>query len=291
MKEIGPQLRPRRNGWVVSTVQIGTYGNDYLMRAYIAFAGLGAPHWDAYARGTLVGLTRGTSAAHTHPPSAFIYATVLEGAIRSLGLAYEINPGDGAFYGPKLEYQVADAIGRLWQLGTMQVDFNLPERFGLEYVGADSARHRPVMLHRAILGSLERFRERFIAPIEAGQAPARQHLKKLVHPFLLRRTKEQVASELPPKQEVVREIDLSEGQRDLYESLRTTTDAEVGCFVRFSRCVGMRRRLGMSGFLWEGNVSVWRRIIKARRGSLAWMLLGWLGLCGGGCGCVVRLGE
>jgi threonyl-tRNA synthetase len=81
----------------------------------------------------------------------------LEAAIRHAGLDYEINPGDGAFYGPKLDFVLRDAIGRDWQCGTLQVDFNLPERLDATYVGEDGAKHRPVMLHRAILGSLERF--------------------------------------------------------------------------------------------------------------------------------------
>ena len=73
------------------------------------------------------------------------------------GCEFEIAPGDGAFYGPKIEYTLKDAIGRQWQCGTMQVDFSMPERLGAEYVGEDGGRHRPVMLHRAIVGSLERF--------------------------------------------------------------------------------------------------------------------------------------
>ena len=81
----------------------------------------------------------------------------LEGAIKSLGLAYEINPGDGAFYGPKLDFKLTDAIGREWQCGTFQVDPNLPDRLGAEYVAEDGMKHRPYMLHRAILGSFERF--------------------------------------------------------------------------------------------------------------------------------------
>ena len=84
-----------------------------------------------------------------------------EGALREAcsiaGVEYELNPGDGAFYGPKLDFHLRDAIGREWQCGTLQVDFNLPERLDAEYVGEDGARHRPVMLHRAILGSFERF--------------------------------------------------------------------------------------------------------------------------------------
>ena len=78
-------------------------------------------------------------------------------SLRASGCVFEISPGDGAFYGPKIEYTLKDAIGRQWQCGTMQVDFSMPERLDAEYVGEDGARHRPVMLHRAIVGSLERF--------------------------------------------------------------------------------------------------------------------------------------
>ncbi len=73
------------------------------------------------------------------------------------GLAYQVKEGDAAFYGPKIDIDVKDAIGRRWQLSTIQCDFNLPDRFNLEYVGADNARHRPIMLHRALFGSIERF--------------------------------------------------------------------------------------------------------------------------------------
>ena len=81
----------------------------------------------------------------------------LKEACATAGVDYTLNPGEGAFYGPKLEFVLRDAIGRDWQCGTLQVDFNLPERLDAEYVGEDGARHRPVMLHRAILGSFERF--------------------------------------------------------------------------------------------------------------------------------------
>jgi threonyl-tRNA synthetase len=81
----------------------------------------------------------------------------LMGACAEAGIEYELNPGEGAFYGPKLEFVLRDAIGRDWQCGTLQVDFVMPERLGAEYIGEDGARHRPVMLHRAILGSFERF--------------------------------------------------------------------------------------------------------------------------------------
>ncbi|MGL4551573.1 MAG: threonine--tRNA ligase [Gemmataceae bacterium] len=82
---------------------------------------------------------------------------VLKQLVQSRGLNYTIEPGEAAFYGPKIDFVVRDCIGREWQLGTVQLDYNLPERFGLEYVGADNRAHRPVMIHRAPFGSMERF--------------------------------------------------------------------------------------------------------------------------------------
>ncbi len=81
----------------------------------------------------------------------------LRDALEQSGTAYELNPGDGAFYGPKIDFHIRDSLKRSWQLGTIQLDFSMPERFELEYVGADGQRHRPVMIHRAIFGSIERF--------------------------------------------------------------------------------------------------------------------------------------
>ena len=83
--------------------------------------------------------------------------SALEQAVQKAGLPYEINEGDGAFYGPKIDVRLLDCIGREWQCSTIQVDFTLPERFDLTYVGQDGERHRPVMVHRAIMGSIERF--------------------------------------------------------------------------------------------------------------------------------------
>jgi threonyl-tRNA synthetase len=83
--------------------------------------------------------------------------TALKAALESTGHEYELKPGDGAFYGPKVDFDVTDSIGRPWQLGTIQLDYNAPERFKLEYVGEDNAAHTPVVIHRAVSGSLERF--------------------------------------------------------------------------------------------------------------------------------------
>lgn len=94
----------------------------------------------------------------------------LADALTDMGYSYEINPGDGAFYGPKLDFKFYDAIGREWQLGTLQADLNLPERFDISYIGEDGEKHRPIMLHRALFGSLERFVGVFLE-ISAGHLP------------------------------------------------------------------------------------------------------------------------
>ncbi|MCC5626591.1 aminoacyl--tRNA ligase-related protein, partial [Nostoc sp. CHAB 5715] len=83
--------------------------------------------------------------------------TALKQALDAKGWNYVVDEGGGAFYGPKIDIKIKDAIGRLWQCSTIQVDFNLPERFDMEYIAADGSRQRPIMIHRAIFGSLERF--------------------------------------------------------------------------------------------------------------------------------------
>ena len=81
----------------------------------------------------------------------------LRAALDDLGLPYVVNEGDGAFYGPKIDFHLEDSIGRTWQCGTIQLDFQLPLRFELEYTGADGEKHRPIMIHRVVFGSIERF--------------------------------------------------------------------------------------------------------------------------------------
>ena len=81
----------------------------------------------------------------------------LRGALDDLGLEYVVNEGDGAFYGPKIDFHLEDSLGRTWQCGTIQLDFQLPLRFNLEYTGADGEKHRPIMIHRVAFGSIERF--------------------------------------------------------------------------------------------------------------------------------------
>ncbi|MBQ7879015.1 MAG: threonine--tRNA ligase, partial [Clostridia bacterium] len=81
----------------------------------------------------------------------------LRSALDDMGFNYVVNEGDGAFYGPKIDFHLEDSIGRTWQCGTIQLDFQLPQRFDLEYVGEDGQKHRPIMVHRVVFGSIERF--------------------------------------------------------------------------------------------------------------------------------------
>jgi threonyl-tRNA synthetase len=125
--------------------------------------------------------------------------TELKRALDAVGESYVLNEGDGAFYGPKIDFDVTDAIGRKWQCATIQLDYQMPQRFDLKYVGADNAEHRPVLIHRAIFGSFERFIAMLIehyagafplwlAPVQATVLPiadrhsayARNVLQKLV---------------------------------------------------------------------------------------------------------------
>ena len=95
---------------------------------------------------------------HMGDEKDWAFATeTLETAVKEMGKDYVINEGDGAFYGPKLDFHLADSLGRTWQCGTIQLDMQLPERFELEYTGADGEKHRPVMIHRVVFGSIERF--------------------------------------------------------------------------------------------------------------------------------------
>lgn len=109
-----------------------------------------------------------------------IATDALRNAITELGYDFEVNEGDGAFYGPKLDFHLKDCLGRTWQCGTIQLDFQLPERFELEYVGADGAKHRPIMIHRVVFGSIERFigilTEHFAGAFPAWLAPVQVKL-------------------------------------------------------------------------------------------------------------------
>ncbi|MDD6189716.1 MAG: threonine--tRNA ligase [Clostridiales bacterium] len=125
----------------------------------------------------------------------------LKNAIIDMGKEYELNEGDGAFYGPKLDFHLQDSIGRTWQCGTIQLDFQMPERFELEYIGADGEKHRPVMIHRVVLGSIERFigviTEHFAGAFPFWLAPVQ--LKVMPITDRSREYAEKIAAELDAK--------------------------------------------------------------------------------------------
>lgn len=111
----------------------------------------------------------------------------LEKAVQEMGQSYVINEGDGAFYGPKLDFHLKDSIGRTWQCGTIQLDFQLPQRFDLAYIGSDGAKHRPILLHRVIFGSIERFigilLEHYAGKFPAWLAPVQVKLLPISEPY------------------------------------------------------------------------------------------------------------
>lgn len=116
----------------------------------------------------------------------------LQGALDDQGIIYKVNEGDGAFYGPKIDFHLEDSIGRTWQCGTIQLDMNLPERFDLTYVGADGEKHRPVMIHRVVFGSIERFiailTEHYAGAFPAWLAPVQVKILSIVEkhvPYVL----------------------------------------------------------------------------------------------------------
>lgn len=118
--------------------------------------------------------------------------TALQGALDDQGIIYKVNEGDGAFYGPKIDFHLEDSIGRTWQCGTIQLDMNLPERFDLTYVGADGEKHRPVMIHRVVFGSIERFiailTEHYAGAFPAWLAPVQVKVLSIVEkhvPYVL----------------------------------------------------------------------------------------------------------
>lgn len=110
--------------------------------------------------------------------------SALRRALDKTGKPYVINEGDGAFYGPKIDFHLEDSIGRTWQCGTIQLDFQMPERFDLSYIGKDNERHRPVMIHRVVFGSIERFiaiiTEHFAGAFPAWLAPVQVRVMPVV---------------------------------------------------------------------------------------------------------------
>ena len=177
----------------------------------------------------------------------------LEQALQEKEMVYKINPGDGAFYGPKIDFHLRDSLGRTWQCGTIQLDFQMPEKFDLTYVGEDGERHRPVMVHRVIFGSLERFigilTEHYagafptwLAPVQVKILPIteRQHqyAQKIAGQFFLKGVRVEVDDRSEKIGYKIREAQLEKvpymlivGDREMEEgtvALRTRKDGDQG---------------------------------------------------------------
>jgi threonyl-tRNA synthetase len=167
---------------------------------------------------------------------------MLIGAVETQGYPCGINPGEGAFYGPKIECHFRDAIGRSWQLATIQVDMAMPERFGLTYVGPDGKDHRPAMLHRAVLGSLERFIGVYmehtagnlpvwIAPVQVVVLPISERQEAYAKDVTAALVEAGIAAELDARSETLgSRIRLNEGQKIPYLLVlgdREATDGTV----------------------------------------------------------------
>ena len=180
----------------------------------------------------------------------------LKAAVEEMGKSYIINEGDGAFYGPKLDFHLADSLGRTWQCGTIQLDMQLPERFELEYVGEDGLKHRPVMIHRVVLGSIERFigviTEHFagafplwLAPVQVKVLPvtdrAHEYAKKLNQQLLDVEVRSEVDCRSEKLGYKIREAQLQKipymlvvGDRDMENgtvSVRTRTGEDLGAMT------------------------------------------------------------
>jgi threonyl-tRNA synthetase len=171
----------------------------------------------------------------------------LQGALEKKGVAYEIDPGEGVFYGPKIDIKLKDAIGREWQATTIQVDFNIPERFDITYAGPDNVQHRPVMIHRAIMGSLERFMGALIehyagafpvwlSPVQAVVIPIADRHLDYAREVVERLRAAGIRAELDEKQESVnKKIRHHEKQKVPYMLVVGDREAE-------SRSVAVRKR-------------------------------------------------
>lgn len=138
----------------------------------------------------------------------------LKEALEAKGLEYKVNPGDGAFYGPKIDFHLKDCLGRTWQCGTIQLDFQMPEKFDLTYIGEDGQKHRPVMVHRVVYGSIERFiallTEHYagafptwLAPVQVRILPISDRHEEYAHALRARLNELEIRAEVDDRREKI----------------------------------------------------------------------------------------
>ena len=160
----------------------------------------------------------------------------LRSALDELRLPYVVNEGDGAFYGPKIDFHLEDSIGRTWQCGTIQLDFQLPQRFELEYVGADGEKHRPIMIHRVVFGSIERFIgiliEHFAGAFPTWLAPVQVKVLPISDKYM------DYAQKVPERADMKQ----ASAQKWIPEQKRSATRSERHRLPRFLTCWLLVRR-------------------------------------------------
>ena len=195
-------------------------------------------------------------------------------ALDNRGLEYEVNEGDGAFYGPKIDLHMTDAIGRSWQLGTVQLDYVMPERFELTYTGADNAEHRPVMIHRALMGSFERFIgmliEHYAGEFPVWLAPVQAIVLPVVGPpCRLRATRSRPQlGELPGRGRRAHRVDRAQDprRRAAQDPVHARAWATARPSRRRSRCAGTARATWARCRSTSCARSSPRRVVGATRG-------------------------
>jgi len=187
--------------------------------------------------------------------------STLEDALKSKGMDYKVNPGDGAFYGPKIDFHLEDCLGRTWQCGTIQLDFQMPEKFDLTYVGEDGQKHRPVMIHRVVFGSIERFigilTEHFagafpvwLAPVQARVLPITGRHVEYAQKIMDRLDGEDIRVELDDRNEKVNyKIREAQGQKIPYMLVVGDREAENGAVAVRHRSAGDIGSMGLEEFV------------------------------------------
>lgn len=185
----------------------------------------------------------------------------LEDALKSKGLDYKVNEGDGAFYGPKIDFHLEDCLGRTWQCGTIQLDFLMPEKFDLNYIGEDGSKHRPVMIHRVVFGSIERFigilTEHFggafpawLSPVQVSVLPITSRHVQYAVELMARLEKEDIRGELDDRNEKVNyKIREAQGQKIPYMLVLGDRELENGSVAVRHRTAGDMGSMSMEDFI------------------------------------------
>lgn len=198
----------------------------------------------------------------------------LQAALDELGMEYKINPGDGAFYGPKIDFHLQDSIGRTWQCGTIQLDFQLPQRFDLSYIGKDGEKHKPIVIHRAILGSLERFiailTENFagkfpswIAPVQVKVLPISDKFMEYAKEVVAELEAEDIRVELDDRAEKIGyKIREARNERVPYIAVIGEKEQNEGTLALRSRDKGEEGNIGVEDFIEKIKYEIDNRLIE-----------------------------